>query len=64
VTQPGKSRNPATKKDRAISGLVEARRKILDVASALSPERQDEVFLGVWSVKDLWHTLSDGITPT
>lgn len=53
MTQPGKSRNPATKKDRAISGLVEARRKILDVASALSPERQDEVFLGVWSVQDL-----------
>lgn len=41
------------KKDRIISELVEARRKILDVASSLSPEQQDEIFLGIWSVKDL-----------
>jgi hypothetical protein len=41
------------KKDEIISGLVETRRRILDVASCLPPEKQDEVFLGVWSVKDL-----------
>ena len=28
------------------------RRKILDAASSPSPEQQDEVFLGIWSVKD------------
>jgi hypothetical protein len=41
------------KKDEIIQGLVEARRKILDTASSLPAPRQDEVFLGVWSVKDL-----------
>lgn len=41
------------KKDEIISGLVKARRKILEAASLLSPLEQDEVFLGVWSVKDL-----------
>ena len=41
------------KKDEIISGLVEARRKILDAASSLLPAEQDEIFLGVWSVKDL-----------
>ena len=33
--------------------LIETRRKILDAASSPSPEQQDEVFLGIWSVKDL-----------
>jgi hypothetical protein len=41
------------KKDEIIRGLVEARIKILDAASLLSPAEQDEVFLGVWSIKDL-----------
>jgi len=41
------------KKDKVIAALVEARRKILDTAVALPPEKQDEVFLGIWSVKDL-----------
>jgi hypothetical protein len=41
------------KKDAIISELVEARRKILDAASSLSPGQQDEIFLGSWSVKDL-----------
>jgi len=41
------------KKDKIISGLVETRRRILDAASSLSPAQQDEIFLGVWSVKDL-----------
>jgi len=40
-------------KDEIIVGLVRARKAILDAAAALTPEAQDEVFLGVWSVKDL-----------
>jgi uncharacterized damage-inducible protein DinB len=40
-------------KDAIIRGLIEARQKILDAARSLSPAEQDEVFLGVWSVKDL-----------
>lgn len=41
------------KKDETISGLVEARRKILDMAASLSPKAQDEEFLGEWSVRDM-----------
>jgi hypothetical protein len=41
------------KKDNIIAGLIEVRKNILDAASSLSPTQQDEVFLGVWSVKDL-----------
>jgi hypothetical protein len=41
------------KKDKIIAALVEARRSILDEAAALPPKRQDEVFLGTWSIKDL-----------
>jgi hypothetical protein len=44
---------PQAKKDTVIAELVEARRKILDAAAALPPEKQEEVFLGIWSVKDL-----------
>ncbi len=40
-------------KDKIIGGLVEARSKILEAASLLSPTERDEVFLGVWSVRDL-----------
>jgi hypothetical protein len=40
-------------KDRIISGLVEARKRILASASLLSPAQRSEVFLGEWSVKDL-----------
>ena len=41
------------RKDSIITALIQARRKIVDVAYALPPEKQDEVFLGVWSVADL-----------
>ncbi len=41
------------KKEQVIAELSEARRGILDAAAMLPAERQDEVFLGVWSVKDL-----------
>jgi hypothetical protein len=40
-------------KEALIAGLVEIRRKILETAVSLSPTQQDEIFLGVWSVKDL-----------
>lgn len=40
-------------KDGLIAGLVQARRKILEATALLSPEQQDQVFLGEWSVKDL-----------
>jgi hypothetical protein len=41
------------RKEEIISGWVEARRKILDVAVSLSQAQQNQVFLGVWSAKDL-----------
>jgi len=41
------------KKDKLISELANTRRKILDAASPLPSDKQDEIFLGVWSVKDL-----------
>jgi hypothetical protein len=41
------------RKGKLISGLIETRAKILGAAASLSPEQQDEVFLGIWSVKDL-----------
>jgi hypothetical protein len=40
-------------KDEVITGLIEARECILAAASAVPPEKQDEVFLGVWSMKEL-----------
>jgi uncharacterized damage-inducible protein DinB len=47
------ARAAQVKKDNIIAELIEARRNLLDAASSLSPAEQDEVFLGVWSVKDL-----------
>ena len=41
------------RKDNIISALTQARRKILHVAYTLPPEKRDEVFLGVWSAKEL-----------
>lgn len=41
------------RKDEIASALIQARRKILDAAYTLPPEKQEKVFLGVWSVKDL-----------
>ena len=41
------------KKDDIISALTEVRRKILHVAYTLPREKQGEVFLGEWSVRDL-----------
>ena len=40
-------------KEQIISALVQARRELLEAASTLPVEKQDQVFLGTWSVKDL-----------
>ena len=40
-------------KESIISRLAEVRRKILEAALALPEEKQNEVFLGIWSVMDL-----------
>lgn len=42
----------AEDKEAILTGLVQVRRQILN-AAALSPTQQDDVFLGIWSVKDL-----------
>ncbi|OGO34778.1 MAG: hypothetical protein A2Z03_07005 [Chloroflexi bacterium RBG_16_56_8] len=42
-----------TSKQEILSGLAEVRSAILDEAGQLSPEKQDTVFLGIWSIKDL-----------
>ncbi len=41
------------RKESLMAGLVDTRSRILETAVALSPRQQDQVFLGVWSVKDL-----------
>ncbi len=57
--QPRRDRKETTNasaqatKDETISGLIEARGKILDAVALLSPAQRDEVFLGSWSVRDL-----------
>lgn len=54
-----KSRRPSTvikaqqKKEELIADLIETRRKIIGIASSFSPTEQDQVFLGIWSIKDL-----------
>lgn len=40
-------------KNEIISKLIETRQEILNTASALSSKEQNEVFLGIWSAKDL-----------
>jgi len=41
------------KKTQLVADFIAARRTLLDAVAALPPTAQDEVFLGVWSVKDL-----------
>lgn len=41
------------RRDALIADLIETRRKIMDVTSSLPPSRQDQVFLGIWSIKDV-----------
>jgi len=40
-------------KNELISNLVNVRKGILEEASAIPPDKQDRVCLGVWSIKDL-----------
>jgi len=40
-------------KEALISGLVQARRKVLNAARQLTAAQQDAIFLGEWSVKDM-----------
>jgi hypothetical protein len=41
------------RKEAIVKGPVEARKRIVDKASRLTPEAQNEVFLGCWKIKDL-----------
>lgn len=41
------------RKDDILTALVETRQNILVEAASLREEQQDQVFLGIWSVKDL-----------
>ena len=40
-------------KDQTLSSLIETRRNISAAAARLSEDQQNQVFLGIWSVKDL-----------
>ena len=40
-------------KKQVLDALSVAREKVLSAAAALPPEKQDQVFLGIWDVKDL-----------
>ncbi|MCE7982643.1 MAG: DinB family protein [Caldilinea sp. CFX5] len=42
-----------SRKQEIIAGLTEARQRILDALVDLPPNKQNEVFLGIWSIKDL-----------
>jgi hypothetical protein len=54
-----KSKRPSSvvkvqlKKDELIADLIATRRKILEITSSFSPTEHDQVFLGIWSIKDL-----------
>ena len=41
------------RKRQLIGGLVQARAKVIEALSAVPSGREDEVFLGTWSIKDL-----------
>lgn len=41
------------RKEQVVSSLVETRQKLLTEISSLPNEQSDQVFLGIWSVKDL-----------
>ena len=49
----GADQRAEARKDAIIARLIEARACILAAVSSLPTDRQDDVFLGVWSVKDL-----------
>ena len=47
------SKSQIVRKEQVISNLIEARQKVLKEVSKLSEAEQDQVFLGIWSIKDL-----------
>lgn len=72
------TRSQIHKKEQTLSAWIETRQKILTASSKLTKAQQDQVFLGIWSIKDLlahltgWdHTnfaaakrVMKGLTPT
>ena len=48
-----RTKSQILRKAQVLADLVEARQNILAEASTLSEAEQDQVFLGIWSVKDL-----------
>jgi len=47
------TRSQILRKDQLLAALVETRRDILAKMSKLSDGQQDQIFLGIWSVRDL-----------
>ena len=47
------TRSQIHRKNKILSDLLETRQKIVAAVSGLSDARRDQVFLGIWSVKDL-----------
>lgn len=47
------TKSQTLRKDQILCAMVEARQKILTEVSKLSEAEQDQVFLGIWSIKDL-----------
>ena len=47
------ARSQILRKEQVLSDLIETRQNILAELSQLSEEQSDQIFLGIWSVKDL-----------
>jgi hypothetical protein len=41
------------RKEEIINGLVDVRKHIVNTASSMWSRKQDEIFLGIWNIKDL-----------
>lgn len=50
---PVATRSQILRKEQILSDLIETRQNILAETLSLSNEQQDQVFLGIWSVKDM-----------
>jgi hypothetical protein len=49
----GSKKTAKEKKSALLEGLVEIRARILDEAAGIDGQKQDQIFLGTWSLKDL-----------
>lgn len=47
------TKSQTLRKERTIANLIETRQNILAEASRLSDAERDQIFLGIWSIKDL-----------